>query len=278
MPVPAGRLVFFQCKTANSFFSKVNDSSRVRTTAFASRMPMKFFRALRSKIFAGKTWYPLLCRKFYGTPNFLKHWRDAHETFRHCETKMFRRKTWSPILCIKFFDTPNFMKPWRDAHEFFRQCEAKKFRLKVVICHLLSTNFFKNQKFSGKRKGSFTKLFVSVLWDTKQFDETVMHPSSYARKFSRKEFFWNTKVFSNKTFWYSQTKIFSPENLDITPFFVKKIFHSRSFLKQRMFPRRSFFRSCEKKSFDKIVKLPPSFAWKISVPESFRNTEGFFYK
>ena len=27
---------FFQCKTANSFYSKINDSSRVRTTAFSS--------------------------------------------------------------------------------------------------------------------------------------------------------------------------------------------------------------------------------------------------
>ena len=28
--------LFFQCKTANSFYSKINDSSRVRTTAFSS--------------------------------------------------------------------------------------------------------------------------------------------------------------------------------------------------------------------------------------------------
>ena len=94
------------------------------------------------------------------------------------------------------------------------------------------------------------------MWDTKQFNETVMHPSSYARKFSRKEFFWNTKVFSNKTFWYSQTKTFSPENLDITPFFVKKIFHSRSFLKQRMFPQRSFFGPVRKKNWQNCEASP----------------------
>ena len=33
-------------------------------------------------------------------------------------------------------------------------------------------------------------------------------PPSYAWKFSIKEFFWNTKVFSNEIFWYSQTKTF----------------------------------------------------------------------
>ena len=31
-----GQNFFFQCKTANSFYSKINDSSRVRTTAFSS--------------------------------------------------------------------------------------------------------------------------------------------------------------------------------------------------------------------------------------------------
>ena len=29
------KFLFFQCKTANSFYSKINDSSRVRTTAFS---------------------------------------------------------------------------------------------------------------------------------------------------------------------------------------------------------------------------------------------------
>ena len=36
MTVVAGRLVFFMTKIANSFYSKMNDSSRVRTTAFSS--------------------------------------------------------------------------------------------------------------------------------------------------------------------------------------------------------------------------------------------------
>ena len=168
--------------------------------------PRNFFGTVRLKIFDGKTWYPLVCIKFFDTPNFLKHWRDAHEIFRHCETKNFRRKivippimhkifrypkfsetlkgcprnffgtvrqkifdgkTWYPLVCIKFFDTPNFLKHWRDAHEIFRHCETKIFRLKIVICPLLSINFFRYQKTSGKQKGSFTKLFLSVLWDKK---------------------------------------------------------------------------------------------------------------
>ena len=81
--------LFFQTKIANFFYSKINDSSRVRTTAFSSirfgvRVSLepniftiypkhflipeisetlkgsftKFFGIARPKIFDGKTWYP----------------------------------------------------------------------------------------------------------------------------------------------------------------------------------------------------------------------------
>ena len=80
-----------------------------------------------------------------------------------------------------------------------------------MICPLLSINFFRYQKISGKQKGSFTKLFVSVLWD-KKFRQNRDAPS-YAWKFSIKEFFWDTKVFFNEIFRYSETKT-STENRD----------------------------------------------------------------
>ena len=71
----------------------------------------KFFGTVRQKIFDGNLWYPLLCIKFFDTPNFLKHWRDAHETFRHCETKNFRRKNViPPFLSKKLFETKNHLK------------------------------------------------------------------------------------------------------------------------------------------------------------------------
>ena len=71
----------------------------------------KFVGTVRQKIFDGKLWYPLLCIKFFDTPNFLKHWRDAHEIFRHCETKHFRRKNViPPFSSIKLFETKNFSK------------------------------------------------------------------------------------------------------------------------------------------------------------------------
>ena len=55
-----------------------------------------------------------------------------------------------------------------------------------------------------------------MLWD-KKFQQNRDAPrSSYAWKFSIKEFFWNNiKVFSNEMFRYSETKT-SAENLDTT--------------------------------------------------------------
>ena len=131
--------LFFQSKTANSLYSKINDSSVVRTTSFWSSktgfesllcqiflrfililMPeisetlkgssTKFFGTVRQKSFEGNLWYPQLCIKFFDTPNFLRHWRDAHEIFRRCETKNIRQKIENldvTLWSIKFFDTRN---------------------------------------------------------------------------------------------------------------------------------------------------------------------------
>ena len=85
-----------------------------------------------------------------------------------------------------------------------------------MISPLLSINFFRYQKISGKQKGSFTKLFVLVLRDKKFRQNRDAPPPSYAWKFSMKEFFWNTKVFSNEIFRYSETKT-STENRDTPP-------------------------------------------------------------
>ena len=72
--------------------------------------------------------------------------------FRHCETKKFRRKIVIPLLCIKFFDTPNFLKHWKDAHEIFLHCETKNFRRKIVIPPNMH-KLFRYPKFSEIFKG-----------------------------------------------------------------------------------------------------------------------------
>ena len=108
----------------------------------------------------------------------------------------------------KIFETKTFSKAVGFPYESFRQCETWKFRLKIVICPLLSIVLFRYQKISGKQKGSFTKLFVSVLWDKKFRQNRDSPRPSYAWKNSMKEFFWNnTKVFSNEMFRYSEIKL-----------------------------------------------------------------------
>ena len=57
-----------------------------------------------------------------------------NENFWYCVTNVFDGETWYPLplWCIKIFDSPNFLKHWRDAHGNFRHCETKKFRHKIV--------------------------------------------------------------------------------------------------------------------------------------------------
>ena len=154
----AGRLVFNLTKTANSFYSKINDSSMVRTTAFSSSgfrvrvsvVPIiftiypqhflipevsetlkgsftKFFGTVRQKKIDGNLWYPILCIKFFDTPNFLKHWRDAHEVFRHCDTKKFRRKLVIPPIMQKIFRYPKFSETLKGSSRNFSAPWDKRF-------------------------------------------------------------------------------------------------------------------------------------------------------
>ena len=98
-----------------------------------------------------------------------------YEIFRHRETKYFQRKI-VILLCINFFDTPNFLKHWRDAHEIFCHCETKNFRPKIVILPppsppppLVSIFFFDTRFFLIHRSERFPyEIFEH--WDKKNFD------------------------------------------------------------------------------------------------------------
>ena len=148
-----------------------------------------------------------------------------------------------------------------------------------MICPLLSINFFRYPKFSGKQKGSFTKLFVSVLWDNK-FRQNPDAPS-YAWKVSIKFFFlkhqsvlqWNILVQWDKNF-STENRDTSPPLLSIKIFSLPEIFWNTEW-----FPGEVFSVLWDKKIFDKTMKgWSPSFAWKFSIPKFFRNTEVFSYE
>ena len=93
-----------------------------------------FFGSMKQTIFDGKLWYSLLCIKFFDTPKFLKHWRDAHEIFGHCDTNHFRRKNVIPLLCKKIFVTIIFLENRRGPllNFSFGSCETKKFDRTVM--------------------------------------------------------------------------------------------------------------------------------------------------
>ena len=147
-------------------------------------MPTKFFGTVRPKNFDGKTWFPLFHPYIF----------------------------WKPKIFSKIVGFP---------YESFGHCETWKFRLEIVIRPLLSINFFRYQKISGKTEGFLYKAFRFGPVRQK-FDKTVM-PPSYAWKFSIKEFFWSTKVFSNEIFQYSETKT-PTENRDTAPPPLSRLF------------------------------------------------------
>ena len=177
--------------------------------------PTKFIGTVRQKFFDGKTWYPLVCIKFFDTPNFLKHLRDAHELFWHCETKNFRRKNViPPFSSIYFFETKNFLK---NSRIFLRKFWAL-WDIKISTGNRdmppLIHKFFSIPEIFRKTEGFLYKAFRFGPVRQK-FRQNRDAPSS-SWKFSIKQFFWSTKVFSNEIFQYSETNI-PTENRDTPP-------------------------------------------------------------
>ena len=145
------------------------------------------------------------------------------------------RKTWYPLLCISFFDTPIFLKQWRDAHEIIRHCGTKIFRGKNVIPATLHKTF-RYQSFSGKQKGSSTKLFVSVLWDKKFRQNRDAPPARMHENFRIKKYF-ETKIFLAWNFLAMWDKIFSTENRGNSPPPIHNFFFAtKNFVEHRMVP------------------------------------------
>ena len=179
--------------------------------------------------------------------------KGCPRNFRHCETKNFRRKNVIPLFSsIKLFETRKFLKNSRNPLQKFSSLWDKKISTENCDMPL----FFRYQKFSGKQKGSCTKLSVSVLWD-KTFQKTVMpSPLSYAWEFSIKELYWNTKVFSNELFQYSETK--HRRKIVIPPPSYPNFFDTRIYCNSKRFPYGNF-RHCETINFRrKNLILPPT--------------------
>ena len=173
-------------------------------------MPTNFLGTVRSKLFDGKTWYP-----------------PSHP--ENC----FKSKIYSKTVGLP--------------SESFRHCEIHKFWLKIVICPLLYIIFFKTRFFPEKQKVSFTKLFVSVLWDKK--------------KSTKRWKYFDTRILSKgRSVLLRISSSLSEKNLSTEfghkPFLCIRFQETRFFLKHRSVPQRKFLVLWDKKNRTKIV-VPP---------------------
>ena len=109
----------------------------------------KFFGTVRQNICDGRLWYRLLCINFFDTPNCLKHWSDAQETFRHCETKNFGRKNVTPPIIMKIFRYSKFSETLKECTRKIVALWDQKIPLEERDIPLFIHKFFRKQKFSN---------------------------------------------------------------------------------------------------------------------------------
>ena len=227
----------------------------------------KFFGIVRQKIFDGNLWYPQLCKKFFDTPKFLKHWRDAHEIFRHCETKNFRRKLVIPPIMHKIFRYPKFWDTLKGCLRNFSALWDKKISTENRDMPPLIHNFFFDTRNFPENRRVHLQSFSFRSCETKSSDKAVMPPPLLCMKIFDKNFFWNTKVFSNEMFRYSETKT-STENRDTPPPPCPNFFDTRNYCNSKGFPYGNF-RYCETKNFQRKILILPHLPLiqTFSVPE-----------
>ena len=185
-----------------------------------------------------------------------------------------------PFSSIKLFETKNFPKNSRiPLRKFSALWDIK---ISTENCDKpppLSIFFFDTKKFPKIRRVPL-QIFSFGSCETKNFDKTVMPPSLLCMKILDERIFlkhqsvlqWNISAQSDKNF---DRKSWYPPLLSIKYFTLPEIFWNTEW-----FPGEVFSVLWDKKFsiFDKSVELPPSFAWNFSIPELFRNTEGFFYE
>ena len=217
---------------------------------------------------------PFLMLKIFRFPKFCDTPKcSPTNNFGTARQKIFDGKYWyPPPLSLNFFANKNFLKqhrrvtPWKFSALWDIKISSEK-RDKPPLIH----KFFSIPENFRKTEGFFYKAFRSGLVRQKFSTKPWCPSPSYAWKFSIKEFFWTTKVFSNELFGYTET-----ENRDTTPlihkifFFLPEIFWNST----EGFPYE-IFRHCETKNFRRKILIPPPLLSIIffSLPDFFWNTD-----
>ena len=137
------------------------------TTVFSN----EFFWDSQTKNFRRKNVISAITKKKFRYPKFSETLKGCPGNFSALwDLKFLAENVIPPLFPPQNFSKPEtFSKTVGFPYEIFRHCETSKFRLEIVICRLLSISFLRYQKFFGKQKVSFTMIFVSVLWDKKNW-------------------------------------------------------------------------------------------------------------
>ena len=141
---------------------------------------------------------PLLCIKFFDTPNFLRHWRDDHEIFRHCETKHFRRKNVIPPIMHKIFRYPKFSETLKGCPRNFSALWDQKLSTEKRDTPFSSIKLFETKNFLKNSRISLRNF--SALWDMKILTENRNMRPLFHNFFSIPEIIWKTEGFFFKDF------------------------------------------------------------------------------
>ena len=171
-----------------------------------------------------------LCIKFFDTPNFLKHWRDANEIFRHCETKNFRLKNVIPPSMHKIFRYPKISETLKGCPRKFSALWDQKFSTEKRDTPFSSIklsetkNFLKNSRIPSRK--------FSALWDIKILTENGNMPPLINNFFSIPENFRKTEGFLYKAFRFGPVRQKVPTN-PWYPLLCMKMFDKRIFLKHQ---------------------------------------------
>ena len=174
-----------------------------------STIPLRSFSALWDKIFSTEfSDIAFLCIKFCDTRIFLKHRTVPQWHFSVLCDKSIRGRNVIPLRlwCIKLDDTSTFWNIEGMPTQFFGTVTPKSSDGKTWY-PLSHKNFFVTKVFPGKQKGSFTKLFVSVLWDKKIWQNRDAPPLMH-ENFRIWKFFETQKCSPMKFFGNVRRKLF----------------------------------------------------------------------
>ena len=236
-----------------------------------------------------------------------------YEIFRYCETKILTKNCDTPPLLFSIKISEVF---WNKGfpYDVFSDTVRYQFFDGKVWCPL----FFYPQNFSMPEnfwniERTIYKVFQHC--EKKDFQRIVVISPSYAKDVSILEFIWNTEGVPYEIFRYCETKILT-KNCDTPPllfsmkisevfwnkgfpydvfsdtvryqFFDGKVWCPLFFYPQNFSMPENFwniertiykvFQHCEKKDFQRIVVISPSYAKDVSILEFIWNTEGVPYE